>query len=162
LQNSGSSRLSFSVQESGGGRVAFSPTRLLARNPNAKPAAANTRDLFKAGLNANGMAPTATGDVLFSFTPTISQVWGVGYTGQLWLGEFLNKRNHEFSVAGVASGRSWQAPVVGQAAGDMAYDAERNLVCQVDIEGDKVRLSANADVVAALFEEEADGQPIGD
>lgn len=31
-----------------------------------------------------------------------------------------------------------------------------------DIEGDKVRLSANADVVAALFEEEADGQPIGD
>jgi len=31
-----------------------------------------------------------------------------------------------------------------------------------DIEGDTVRLSANADVVAALFEEEADGQPIGD
>ncbi|MEO7654984.1 MAG: DUF2171 domain-containing protein [Sphingomicrobium sp.] len=31
-----------------------------------------------------------------------------------------------------------------------------------DIEGDKVRLSANADVVAALFEEEASGQPIGD
>lgn len=31
-----------------------------------------------------------------------------------------------------------------------------------DIEGDTVRLSANADVVAALFEEEQDGQPIGD
>ena len=31
-----------------------------------------------------------------------------------------------------------------------------------DIEGDQVRLSANADVVAALFEEEQDGQPIGD
>ena len=30
------------------------------------------------------------------------------------------------------------------------------------IEGDKVRLSANADVVAALFEEEEDGEPIGD
>ena len=30
------------------------------------------------------------------------------------------------------------------------------------IEGDQVRLSANADVVAALFEEEQDGQPIGD
>lgn len=136
LQNAGSSSLTFLVQESGGGRVAFSPTRLLARNPNAKPAAANTRELFKAGVNASGMAPTATGDVLFSFTPTISQAWGVGYTGQLWLGEFGNKRNHEFSVTGVASGRSWQAPVVGPAAGDMAYDAERNLVCQVDIEGD--------------------------
>ncbi len=31
-----------------------------------------------------------------------------------------------------------------------------------DIEGNQVRLSANADVVAALFEEEASGQPIGD
>ena len=30
------------------------------------------------------------------------------------------------------------------------------------IEGDQVRLSANADVVAALFEEEQDGEPIGD
>ena len=31
-----------------------------------------------------------------------------------------------------------------------------------DIEGNAVRLSANADVVAALFEEEQGGQPIGD
>jgi hypothetical protein len=31
-----------------------------------------------------------------------------------------------------------------------------------EIEGDKVRLSANGDVVAALFEEEKSGEPIGD
>ena len=30
-----------------------------------------------------------------------------------------------------------------------------------EVEGDKVRLSANADVVAALFEQEPNGQPIG-
>ena len=30
-----------------------------------------------------------------------------------------------------------------------------------DVAGDKVRLSANGDVVAALFEEEEDGQPVG-
>lgn len=30
-----------------------------------------------------------------------------------------------------------------------------------DIEGDKVRLSANGDVVAALFEEEKGGEPVG-
>lgn len=30
-----------------------------------------------------------------------------------------------------------------------------------EIEGDKVRLSANGEVVAALFEEEKGGQPIG-
>ena len=31
-----------------------------------------------------------------------------------------------------------------------------------DIEGEQVRLSANADVVAALFEEEQGGEPIGE
>lgn len=30
-----------------------------------------------------------------------------------------------------------------------------------DIEGDQVRLSANGDVVAALFEQEQSGEPIG-
>ena len=30
-----------------------------------------------------------------------------------------------------------------------------------DVEGDKVRLSANADVAADLFEQEESGQPIG-
>jgi hypothetical protein len=30
-----------------------------------------------------------------------------------------------------------------------------------DVEGDKVRLSANADVAADLFEQEASGDPIG-
>ena len=30
-----------------------------------------------------------------------------------------------------------------------------------EVEGDQVRLSANADVAASLFEEEEDGQPIG-
>jgi hypothetical protein len=30
-----------------------------------------------------------------------------------------------------------------------------------DVEGDKVRLSSNADVAASLFESEEDGQPIG-
>ena len=30
-----------------------------------------------------------------------------------------------------------------------------------DVEGDSVRLSANADVAAALFEEEESGEPIG-
>ena len=30
-----------------------------------------------------------------------------------------------------------------------------------DVEGDKVRLSSNADVAASLFEQEESGQPIG-
>ena len=47
----------------------------------------------------------------------------------------------------------------GEAHHDHHHYVPRGLVAAV--EGDTVRLSANADVVAALFEEEKDGQPIG-
>ena len=47
----------------------------------------------------------------------------------------------------------------GEAHTDHHHYVPRGLVAEV--EGDTVRLSANADVVAALFEEEKDGQPIG-
>ena len=47
----------------------------------------------------------------------------------------------------------------GEAHQDHHHYVPRGLVAEV--EGDTVRLTANADVVAALFEEEKDGQPIG-
>lgn len=47
----------------------------------------------------------------------------------------------------------------GVAHEDHHHYISKGLVAEV--EGDKVRLSANGDVVAALFEEESDGQPIG-
>ena len=47
----------------------------------------------------------------------------------------------------------------GEAHHDHHHYVPRGLVAEV--EGDTVRLSANADVVAALFEQEKDGQPIG-
>ncbi len=47
----------------------------------------------------------------------------------------------------------------GVAHEDHHHYIPRGLVA--DIEGDKVRLTANGDVVAALFEEEKGGQPIG-
>ena len=47
----------------------------------------------------------------------------------------------------------------GEAHQDHHHYVPRGLVAEV--EGDTVRLSANADVVAALFEQEKDGQPIG-
>ena len=46
----------------------------------------------------------------------------------------------------------------GVAHTDHHHYISRGLVAAV--EGDKVRLSANADVAAALFEEEASGEPI--
>ena len=47
----------------------------------------------------------------------------------------------------------------GMAHHDHHHYVPRGLVA--DVEGDKVRLSANADVVAALFEQEESGKPIG-
>ena len=47
----------------------------------------------------------------------------------------------------------------GEAHHDHHHYVPRGLVAEV--EGDTVRLTANADVVAALFEQEKDGQPIG-
>ena len=136
LSNTGSADISFTVNESGGGRQSMVATRTLKKNPSAKPGAANTRELFAAGVQAHGMTPMAGGDVLFTFTPPISQAWGVGYTGQLWLSEFFTRVNHEFTTQGAATGRAWPAFGTGTAAGDMAYDASRNVLCQVDIDGD--------------------------
>ncbi|HEY8592682.1 MAG TPA: DUF2171 domain-containing protein [Sphingomicrobium sp.] len=47
----------------------------------------------------------------------------------------------------------------GVAHGDHHHYVPAGLVAEV--EGEQVRLSANADVVAALFEEEPGGEPIG-
>ena len=47
----------------------------------------------------------------------------------------------------------------GVAHGDHHHFIPAGLVAGV--EGDKVRLSANADVAAALFEQEESGEPIG-
>jgi subtilisin family serine protease len=136
LSNTGSANLSFTVNESGGGRQAMVATRTLKTNPSAKTGAANTRELFAGGVQGHGMTAMEAGDVLFTFTPSITQAWGVGYTGRLWLSEFSNRRNHEFTTQGVATGRVWPALGTGLAAGDMAYDASRNIVCQVEIDGD--------------------------
>ena len=48
----------------------------------------------------------------------------------------------------------------GVAHTDHHHYIPRGLIAEV--EGDKVRLTARADVVADLFEEEASGRPIGD
>ena len=47
----------------------------------------------------------------------------------------------------------------GVAHGDHHHYIPKGLFA--DIEGDKVRLSANGSTVAALFEEEKDGRPVG-
>jgi len=137
LSNTGSASFDFLVKESGGRLQTINPTRVIARNVNADPGAPTTKDLFEPGATPKVITPMAPGDVLFAFPADgMSLAWGVGYTGNVWLGDFFDRVNHEYSTLGAPTGQVFPAPWPGPAIGDMAYDAGRNLVCQVDIEAD--------------------------
>lgn len=136
LTNAGSLAFDFTTRESGGARQAMQATRLLKRNPLFDLGAATTRNLFSTS-SRGGMAPTAAGDVLASWPATgVSLAWGVGVTDNVWLGDFFDDRDTEFTPIGALTGRAWPAPGAGSTAADMAYDSVRNLLCQVDVSGD--------------------------
>jgi len=140
LRNTGSLPMTWEIGETGGGQVTTSSTNGLAKNPSYDPNAQTTSGLY-VGATPHGWSQTAPGQVIRSWTPTgLATAWGVGFTGltnQVWLSDIPdNDRNHEFSVTGSASGRSWTTPWVGTWPGDMAYDAGRDVMCQVNVGGD--------------------------
>jgi subtilisin family serine protease len=137
LRNTGTLDMAWESREAGGGRVTTSSTNGLVKNPAYDPSARTTRDLYEGGT-PGGWSPSAPGDVIRSWAPTgLSLAWGVGYTGNVWLSDVpANNRNHEFSVTGTPTGRSWAAPWAGAWPADMAYDAGRGVMCQVNVGGD--------------------------
>jgi hypothetical protein len=137
LRNTGSATLEWEVRETGGGRVATSSTRGLTRSKNADPNARTTKGLYPGGT-PRGWSPTAPGDVLKSWPPTgLALAWGVGFDGDVWLSDVPdNDRNHEFTVDGAATGRSWPTPWAGDWPADMALDTTHNLMCQLAVGGD--------------------------
>jgi subtilisin family serine protease len=137
LRNTGSATLEWEVRETGGGRVVTSSTRGLTRAKNADPNARTTKGLYPGGT-PRGWSPTAPGDVLKSWPPTgLALAWGVGFDGDVWLSDVPdNDRNHEFTVDGAATGRSWPTPWAGEWPADMALDTTHNLMCQLAVGGD--------------------------
>ena len=137
LSNTGTLDMTWEIRETGGGRVATSSTLGLPKNPAYDPNAATTEGLYSV-KTPGGWAPSAPGNVIRSWLPTgLSLAWGVGYTGNVWLSDVpTNDRNHEFTVLGVPTGRSWPAPWAGAWPGDMALDTTHNLMCQVNVGGD--------------------------
>jgi subtilisin family serine protease len=136
LGNTGSLDMDWEVLETGGNRVATSSTFGLKRNPDYDPSARTTQGLYVGGT-PSGWSPTSPGDILRSWVPAgVSLPWGVGYTGNLWLSDPPTLNNHEFTVEGAATGRMWYAGWAGAWPGDMAYDADRGLMCQVNVGGD--------------------------
>jgi subtilisin family serine protease len=138
LSNSGSANLTWETRESGGGKVATgSTTAGLSKVKGFDPNARTTQGLYAGGTPA-GWAPQTPGDVLKHWTPTgLSLAWGVGFTSNVWLSDVpSNNNNHEFTVDGAPTGRMWHASWAGAWPGDMAYDAGRGLMCQVNVGGD--------------------------
>lgn len=133
----GTEILEWRLFESGGGRVGTSSTALLEKNPDYDPDAMTTEGLYLGGTPP-GWSPTAPGDIIRSWAPTgLSLAWGVGHDGNVWLSDVpAARRNHEFTVEGAATGRNWPTPWAGSWPGDMAYDAGRGIVCQVNVGGD--------------------------
>lgn len=138
LSNTGSAKMSFTMNESGGAKQSTVSTMRLARNTITSPNAMDTRSLFAPGILASGMSPLAAGDVLKSWSPTgLGFAWGVGYTSNVWLSDVLSPfRDVEFSTAGAVTGRQFNTPWANSFGADMAYVPGRNLICQVNVGGD--------------------------
>ena len=89
----------------------------------------------------------STGDILAAWpTEGLELPWAVGYTGNVWIGSALAEGDvcaatsgcvdMEFHVDGTPTGDTFPTPWAGAFGGDMAYDAGRGLMWQVNVGGD--------------------------
>ena len=139
LSNTGSISMTWEINEVGGSQIAagFSGPRVApVLTPGFDPNAKNTQSLYPSGTTV--WMPTAPGDILKQWTPTgLALAWGVGYDGDVWLSDVPNAhRVTEFTVDGALTGASWPMNFGGTWEGDMAYDAGRGWMCQVNVGGD--------------------------
>jgi subtilisin family serine protease len=103
------------------------------------PDSATTEGQYaEGGTPARWVGPTAAGEVIRSWLPTgVALAWGVGFDGNVWLSDVPdNRRNHEFTTAGAATGRSHSAAWAGAWPGDMSRSSDPGEICQVNVGGD--------------------------
>jgi hypothetical protein len=137
IKNAGTASYDYAITEVGGRRATVKTTSSLVFKPDADRNARNTKGLFASDAQPQGWSPSATGDVLQSFTPQgMSNLWGVGYTGNVWLSDPWNRLNFEYLPEGTPTSRQWAANWSQNWVADMAYDPTRNLVCQVSVDWD--------------------------
>lgn len=136
LTNTGSKAARWRIGEFGGLATTLASSFGRTRNPDYDPNSMTTRGLYLTET-LSGISPAEAGDVLKSWPPTgLGLAWGVGYTGNVWLSDVFVQINHEFDVEGTPTGRRWSGNFGGEWPADMAYDASRNLMCQVNVGGD--------------------------
>ncbi|HEX5013824.1 MAG TPA: carboxypeptidase regulatory-like domain-containing protein [Candidatus Limnocylindrales bacterium] len=89
----------------------------------------------------------ADGDVLASWPAEgVNTPWGVGFTGNVWLSNAFGDEDlcgfsppcmsTEFQTDGTPTGNSFESDWIEAFGGDMAYDAGRDLLWQVNVGGD--------------------------
>ncbi len=91
-------------------------------------------------------AARAVGDVLASWPTGLENPWGVGFGGNVWLGNASNGgtlcgdappcTDTEFGVDGSPTGRSFEAPWASAFNADIAWDPTHHLLWQVNVGGD--------------------------
>ena len=146
LANTGSVDMVWEIRETGGGVVTTSSTFGRQKDPNYDPNSRTAQGLY-VGEAPRGWSITSPGDVIQSWTPAgLNLPWGVGFTGNVWLSDPLaggdlcaftgQCHNVEFDGSGSPTGQDWPAPWASFWNADMAYDAGRGLMCQVNVGGD--------------------------
>ena len=137
LKNTGSLDMTWEIRETGGMALASAGAMRLAEPGPVDPDATSTRGMPAARLLAGEQQVLSAGEIIRSWAPGgLSLAWGVGYTGHVWLSDVINLRDHEFDVYGTPTGRQWPTSWASAWPADMAYDAGRGWMCQVNVGGD--------------------------
>lgn len=93
-----------------------------------------TRALGRSGATAPA-GIQALGDVITSWPTGLSVPWGVGYDGDVLIGDPDQLIDARYTTAGELLG-SFDTPWVGDWAADMAFDPTREWIWQVNVGGD--------------------------
>lgn len=101
----------------------------------ANPSARTTKGIF--GPTTVNVPPAirSDGDVLARWNAGMSLPWGVGYSGDVWLSDPIDRIDAQFTTSG-ARLSDFPNPTSGEWGGDMAYDSARGLIWQVNVGGD--------------------------
>jgi len=130
--------LTFSIGEvnldAGSAAVAAATTHRVAPS-GAAANARSTKGIFAGTALAVPPAIRADGDVLASWNAGMSLPWGVGYTGDVFLSDPIDLITAHFDTGGTRLG-DFPNPTNGEWGGDMAFDAGRGLIWQVNVGGD--------------------------
>lgn len=103
----------------------------------ATPSADRAADRTTRGLGRRAPAAgvQAVGDVITSFVPDLTVPWGIGFDGDVVVGDPEEQVDARFTVAGERLGE-FGTPWAGDWAADLAYDPNRDLLWQVNVGGD--------------------------